>query len=136
MAIIDLSTTDDFSQVIVNSGHVADACELLERIYEGDNCRLDKYAKSYLESHGLVDLPEIRAKIDSILSGKREKVWRFASIVCLLLKCQNGERLRKADLVDELGGDKQKIQQEMRFFTTNHLVQSTAQGYGPNTKDV
>ena len=53
MAIIDLATTDDFSQVIVNLGHVADACELLERIYEARNCKLDEYAKAYVMTHGI-----------------------------------------------------------------------------------
>ena len=47
MAIIDLSTRDDFSQVIVNLGHVSDACEFMERIYEARNCKLDEYAKTY-----------------------------------------------------------------------------------------
>jgi len=133
-AILDLSTSEDFSQVIVTPGHVAEVCELLERIYEAENCRLDKYAKSYLQSHGLADLSEIRVKIDSILSSKQEKAWRFASIVCQLLKCQDGEKLRKADLVDELGVEKQKIQQEMRFFTKIHLVQLTQQGYAPTPR--
>jgi hypothetical protein len=133
-AVLDLATSDDFSQVIVNPGHVAEVCEFLERIYAAENCRLDQYAKNYLQSHGMADLSAVRAKIDLILSGKHEKVWRFASIVCQLLKCQDGERLRKADLADELGVDKQQIQQEMRFFTKLYLVQMIPQGYAPTPR--
>jgi hypothetical protein len=82
----------------------------------------------------MADLSAVRAKIDLILSGKHEKVWRFASIVCQLLKCQDGERLGKADLADELGVDKQQIQQEMRFFTKLYLVQMIPQGYAPTPR--
>jgi hypothetical protein len=130
-AVLDLNTTDDFEQVIVEIRHVGKAYDLLERMYRAENCRLDQYAKSYLESHGMGDLPEVRNKIDKVLSGKPEKAWRFAYIVCRLLTCQDGDKVRKVDLVEELEVDKPIVQQEMRFFSKNHLVQPTQQGYVP-----
>jgi len=47
---------------MVGPGHVADACELLERIYEARNCKLDKYAKNYRLTHGIEGIEKLWKK--------------------------------------------------------------------------
>ena len=54
-AVLDLSTNEDFTRVIIEPHHVAEVCEFLEKIYQAENCRLHRYARAYLESHGLGD---------------------------------------------------------------------------------
>ena len=95
-AVIDLSTSDDFSQVIVGPGHVAEACELLERIYEARNCKLDKYAKNYRQTHGIEGIEEMVAEIDAkMVNTTSDERIRFHHILYELLNCPDGARVRK-----------------------------------------
>jgi hypothetical protein len=136
MAVIDLATTDDFSQVIVNLEHVSDACLLMERIYEARNCKLDRYAKAYVLTHGTAGIDEIITGIDAILSGDIDMKRRFHHIMQQLLRCNLGERIRKSDLVDEFDlRDGKTIQRNMQFFLHHHLVApNTQRGYSPEPK--
>ena len=135
-AIIDLSTTDDFSQVIVNSGHVADACLLMERIYEARNCKLDRYAAHYRQTHGIEGIDkiveEIDAKLADTLSDARV---RFHHIMYELLNCPDNARVRKTDLIDEFTSSPRTIQEDMQFFRENHLIDPNVQkGYKPEPR--
>jgi hypothetical protein len=126
-AILDLSTSEDFGQVIVESGHVAMACELLEKIYEARNCKLDKYAKSYRQTHGIQGIEKIVEEIGAKLNGELEPRRRFHHIFYELLKCPDGARVRKSDLADEFEVEPKTIQNDMRFFRDNHLIDSNIQ---------
>ena len=135
-AVIDLSTSDDFSQVMVGPGHVADACELLERIYGARNCKLDKYAKNYRLTHGIEGIEkiveEINAKLADTTSNERA---RFHHIMYELLNCPDGARIRKTDLVDEFNTSSRTIQEDMQFFRENHLIDPNVQkGYKPEPR--
>jgi hypothetical protein len=136
MAIIDLATTEDFSQMIVNSGHVADACELMERIYEGRNCKLDEYAKNYRQTHGIEGVEEMVAEIDAKMANTAsdERV-RFHHIFYELLNCPENARIRKTDLADEFDVKPTTIQSDARFFRDNHLIDPNVQkGYKPEPR--
>lgn len=135
-AIIDLAATDDFSQVIVDLGHVSDACMLMERIYEGRNCKLDEYAQRYRQTHGIEGIEEMVDYIDALMantaSGERE---RFHHIFYELLNCPDNSRVRKADLADEFDKQGPTIQGDMRFFRDNHLIDPSVQkGYKPEPR--
>jgi len=121
-AVLDLSTTEDFGQVIVEAEHVALVCELLERIYGARNCKLDKYAKGYRQTHGIQGIEKIMEEIEVKLSGDAETRRRFHHIMHQLLKCPDGERVRKTDLADEFEVEPKTIQRDMQFFVSNHLV--------------
>ncbi|MFA5382454.1 MAG: toprim domain-containing protein [Candidatus Micrarchaeia archaeon] len=136
-AALDLSTTEDFDQVNVEVRHVSYAYELLDRIYRARNCKLEKYAKAYRQTHGIAGIEKIIIDIDKILhndgneqhqnSGKR-----FHHIFYELLKCQDGSCVRKADLMDEFGVDSKTIQRNMQFFRDHHLIDVNIQkGYKP-----
>jgi hypothetical protein len=136
MAIIDLATTDDFSQVIVNLGHVSDACELMERIYEARNCKLDEYAKNYRQTHGIEGAEEMAAEIDAkmVNTASDERI-RFHHIFYELLNCPDNSRVRKSDLADEFDVKPTTIQSDIRFFRDNHLIDPSVQkGYKPEPR--
>ena len=135
-AIIDLATTNDFSQVIVNSGHVADACELMERMYEARNCKLDKYSQHYRETHGIEGIDKIVEEIDALLADTvSDARWRFHHIMYELLNCPDGARVRKTDLADEFDISPKGIQRDMQFFRDHHLIDPNIQkGYKPEPK--
>ncbi|MDI6752809.1 MAG: hypothetical protein QME78_00255 [Thermodesulfobacteriota bacterium] len=134
-AVLDLSTTEDFGQVIVEPQHVAMVCDLLERIYGARNCKLDKYAKNYRFAHGLQGVEKIVAEINAKLSGELGPKHRFHHIFYELLKCPDGARVRKTDLADEFDVEPKTIQNDMRFFRDNHLIDSNVQkGYRPEPR--
>ena len=135
-AIIDLSPTEDFAQVIVNAGHVADACELMERIYSNRNCKLDEYAQQYRQTHGIEGAEEMAVEIDAIMSDTASDArWRFHHIFYELLNCPDVGRVRKVDLADEFKVDSRSIQEDMQFFRENHLIDPNVQkGYKPEPR--
>jgi hypothetical protein len=139
-AVLDLSTTDDFSQVRVEDRHVGGAYELLERVYMARNCKLNKYAKNYRQTHGIKGIEKITAEIDAKLrdtgnerhEGERQ---RFHHIFYELLRCRDGIRVRKTDLADEFETDSKTIQRDMQFFRDNHLIDPNVQkGYKPEPR--
>jgi hypothetical protein len=135
-AVLSLSGSEDFRRVVVDPGHVADVCEFLERVYGAENCNLHKYAHGYDETHDLEGkVTDIRAQIDVILAGERDAAERFHHIMYSLLRCGEGERLKKGDLADEFEVDRKTIQRDMKFFQKNLLIkQSVQMGYAPEPK--
>ncbi|MCK9377495.1 MAG: hypothetical protein M0P73_15250 [Syntrophobacterales bacterium] len=134
-AILDLSTSEDFSQVIVQPQHVSSACEFLEDIYEAENCDLGSYTRSYLLSHSIEYLPQIQKEIDRILDGPESAARRFRYIIGRLWQCPDGETVKKSEIVEEFDVEAKTIQRDMKFFLRNHLVNSNAQkGYRPEPK--
>lgn len=135
-AIIDLATTEDFSQVVVNVGHVANACELMERIYSARNCKLDRYAQHYRQTHGIEGIDKIVAEIDAILIDTASDArWRFHHIMYELLNCPDSSRVRKNDLTDEFDVTPKCIQGDMQFFRDHHLIDANVQhGYKPEPR--
>ena len=135
-AIIDLSTTDDFSQVIVKMDHVADATMMIERIYEARNCKLDKYAQHYRQTHGIEGIENIVFEIDIKMADTHSDArWRFHHIFYELLNCPDNARVRKTDLVDEFDSNAKYIQEDMQFFRDHHLVDPNIQkGYKPEPR--
>ena len=133
-AVLDLSTNEDFTRVIIEPHHVAEVCEFLEKIYRAENCRLHHYAKAYLESHGLGDYEDIRQEIGGILCDPK-KSHRFLYILNRLLKTRNGEGVKKSELTEELEEEKVTVQREMQFFTKRHLCRVNSRiGYIPEPK--
>jgi hypothetical protein len=136
-AVLDLATTEDFGQVIVNVGHVAEACEFLDRIYSAENCDLQRYAFTYRAAHGLEGLEEIKRDIDALLSLPEtdERRRRFIYIARQLIQCGEGDQVRKGDLADEFGVEKKMVQRHMKFFQKHHLLSPKVQnGYMPVPK--
>jgi hypothetical protein len=134
-AILDLATDDDFSKVIVNVGHVAEVCEFLERVYGARNCNLHSYTQAYLSAQGLGDIDKIQEKIDGIFIGETPAKRRFHHIMYSLFHCDEGSRLRKADLIDEFDVTAKTIQRDMQFFINHKLVEPNIQGgYKPQPK--
>jgi len=134
-AVLDLSTTEDFGQVIVKPEHVALAYELLEKIYTARNCKLDKYAKNYRLTHGIQGVEKIVAEVNAKLEDTSEARRRFHHIMYELLKCSDGARVRKSDLADEFGVETRTIQSDIRFFRDNHLIDTNVQkGYKPEPR--
>ena len=135
-AIIDLSTTDDFSQVIVSLWHVSDACLMMERIYEGRNCKLDEYAQHYRQTHGIEGVEEMLVEIDAVMADTSSDArWRFHHIFYELLNCPDGSQVRKMDLADEFSVTTRQIQEDLQFFKDHHLVNPNVQkGYKPEPR--
>ena len=135
-AIVDLAATDDFSQVIVNLGHVSEACELMERIYEGRNCKLDEYAQRYRQTHGVEGAEEMVAEIDTKMEDTASDArWRFHHIFYELLNCPDDARVRKMDLADEFDVTTRQIQDDLQFFKDHHLIDPNVQrGYKPEPR--
>ena len=135
-AIIDLATTEDFSQVIVNAGHVADACELMERIYSARNCKLDEYAQHYRQTHGIEGAREMLVEIDALMADTSSDArWRFHHIFYELLNCPDGSQVRKIDLADEFSMTTRQIQEDLQFFKDHHLIDPNVQkGYKPEPR--
>jgi hypothetical protein len=126
-AILDLATNDDFSQVIVNPGHVAEVCEFLERIYEAENARLDAYAEEYRRIHGLADHKKIEAGLIKVMQEGQDRRYRVLFILRELLK---NEAVKQKDLFDALGVSRQTVHRDMAFFTSFNLAtSSTRHGY-------
>ena len=135
VAILDLSTNEEFTQVIVRPGHVTYAACFIDDLYRAENCRLDKHAKTWRESYQLGDLPGLTQEIDKVLAGDGVRKKRFMGIMGYLLRCTGKEKVRKADLADEFGVDKKTIQREMGWFVKNRLVRSNIQhGYSPKPR--
>lgn len=134
-AVLDLATDDDFSLVTVGDGHVAMAYELLERIYNARNCKLDKYARKYIMTHGVTGLEKIVAEINLKLAGEIGPKRRFHHIMNRLLQCSDGEKIRKSDLADEFDCEPKTIQRDMVFFLQNHLISPNVnKGYSPEPR--
>lgn len=132
-AVLDVSANDDFTLVTVYEKHVRAAAKFIDIIYRAENCRLHKHAQAYRESYGLEDLEAIRDQIDAKLAGRH--CYRFEKIMTQLLRCQKGERLRKADLAEELDVDKKTIQREMSWFVKHRLARCNINtGYSPEPR--
>lgn len=134
-AVLDLSTTEDFNQVIVKDRHVGLAYDLLERIYSARNCKLNKYAKSYRQTHGIAGIEKIVEQINAKLEDPSDARRRFHHIMYELLKCRDEARVRKTDLADEFGVEPKTIQNDITFFKDNHLINPNVQkGYKPEPR--
>jgi hypothetical protein len=132
-AVLDVSANDDFTLVTVYEKHVRAAARFIDIIYRAENCRLHKHAQAYRESYGLEDLEAIKGQIDEKLAGRH--CYRFEKIMAQLLRCQKGERLRKADLAEELDVDKKTIQREMSWFVKHRLAKCNINtGYSPEPR--
>jgi DeoR/GlpR family transcriptional regulator of sugar metabolism len=52
-----------------------------------------------------------------------------------LLRCSDGERIRKTDLVDEFEVEPKTIQRDMQFFLHHHLIHPNVhKGYAPEPR--
>lgn len=133
VAVLDFSTNEDFTQVIVKRGHVHYAADFIDDLYQTGNCRLHKHAEAWQPSYQMEDLEPLRAAIDQHLQG--QNAGRFKKLMAQLLNCQKKERLKKADLAEEHGVDEKTIQREMQWFVKNRLVMNNVQfGYSPEPR--
>jgi len=132
-AVLDLSTNEDFTQVIVRPGHVHCAADFIEFIYQAENCRLHKHAQDYRETYGLEDFDDLKKRIDKKMERTCGIGVHFLKIMSQLYQAHKG--LKKADLADEYDVDKKTIQREMSWFVKNRLVLSNIQnGYLPGPR--
>jgi hypothetical protein len=80
-------------------------------------------------------LEEIRGKINGVLAGPVKMQKRFHYIMYSLLHCQEGERFRNSDLVDEFTVNRKTIKRDMEFFVKHRLIEPNVQtGYRPQPK--
>lgn len=125
-AVLDLSTNDDFSQIVVLPGHVSAAADFIQTIYEAENCRLDKFSEEQRKTHNLGDEGKIKSEFQKLVADHKKR-YRFLFILRALLTDQN---IRQNDLKDELGVSRMTVNRDCQVFIKHHLAKSgTRTGY-------
>jgi hypothetical protein len=119
VAILDLSTNEDFTQVIVYPGHVYRAADFVDSIYRAENCRLHKHSKEFRKHHALHDQEEIKKELEKLLLESGKKRDRALFILGLL---RSGQRFKQTDLEKTLGCVRMTIIRSMEFFADHGLV--------------
>ena len=126
IAVLDLSTNEDFTQVIVHPGHVHYAADFIDTIYRAENCRLNRFSEEQRKIHNLGDEEKIKSEFQRVVADHKRRR-RFLVILRALLSDQN---IRQNDLKDELGASRMTVNRDCQIFIKHHLAKSsTRNGY-------
>jgi len=136
LAVIDLSSEDDFQTIVVKKEHVEFMAWHVNAVYSADNCRLDMYSRIYKAEHRLSDAEtkEIFDIIDDQMrsDGKRERL-SFIMKELLKLDPMRQEKIHQKYFADSLDVDRRTLVRDMESLIKLNLVKST-RGYKPTTK--
>jgi predicted transcriptional regulator len=124
-AILDLSTNDDFTQVIIKPGHVHDMAGFVEEIYAAENCRLEKVAEEYRRQFGMADENEIKALFAKLLQEGPTR----DRLLLLLGQLLTGEWFKQADLAKSLQVNRITVNRDLKTFRDFGLV-TVSQRFG------
>jgi hypothetical protein len=136
LAVLDLSTDEEFNVVTVLKYHVEFMATFLDSIYSANNCRLDAYAKQYRDKHGLEDPDGILLEFEMYMSKSESVTNRICFIINELLQIDpiGTEKISQKYFMDQLGiSSRTTLFKDMAPLVKYKLV-SSSRGYKPTTK--
>lgn len=136
MAVIDLSSTDDFNTIIVKPKHVEAVCDLLEMGYGAPNCQLDAYAAVYRKENTLAEGEEhlyqyLKEHMKEF--GRQDRIKVIMKELFAVSPDDYRQKLPQSYLKDLLDCDRTTVFRDLQPFVSTRLVKST-RGYLPTPK--
>jgi hypothetical protein len=137
LAILDLSSKDDFQTITVKKDHIYFMSDFLQRCYSNKNCQLDNYSKKYARENVLSEEDLIYDRLKKELDNNPER-YRYMSIIVgelLNLTPDGREKLSYANIKDllEKDLDKSTILKLIKPWKDQKLIKSN-RGYLPTPK--
>ncbi len=138
MAILDLSTEDDFETIIVTKDHVDIISSWIDSVYSGGNFLLHRHSSRYKDFSFLDDseFNGIIASIKEYMSEHIERNERMALIVKRLTTIPEDEpqKVSKASLASDNDVTGKTIQRDCEVLAKNGLVRRGRSGYSATDK--
>lgn len=132
-AALLVSSSEDFSKLIVKEVHVQIAIDLIKIIYSHESCGLDGYSEVMKASSQLTDYELIEKTF--LDKWKKEKYGSeadyFPRTVYLLY---TNKSIRRDDLIEQVGCSKEPIQKAIQLFKRYNLIDSFRSGYTKKPK--
>jgi hypothetical protein len=135
LAVLDLSSTDDFQTIVVEKDHVDAMSDLLETWYRAQNCQLDQHSRVYAKEYFLSEEEQLYKKLKNSIDNNPERRMHLSFVIgeLLKLKTDGQEKLSQADIRDYIDVAKVTIFRFMKPWVDMGLIKSQ-RGYLPTAK--
>jgi len=128
-AVLQVSATGDFTQLIVERSHVSMAVGFLGKLYSHQNCGLDEYSRISRLGSEISDYDAIREafleKRENEKHAAKEKE-TFPAIVFLLYTTKS---IRREDLAEQAGCSEDTVKRAVKLLKRFNLIDSFKEGY-------
>jgi len=133
VAVLLLSTDENFTKLIVREKHVETMVNIFKQIYSHKNCGLDIYSKQQKKKTQLEDYEEIeQAFLDRIKNEKHaEDEGIFIRTIYNL--CIN-DKIQREDLAAQVDCEKGTVSRIISFLRKFNLIDSSKTGYEKKPK--
>ena len=130
-AVVLVSASDDFSQLIIERKHVAAAAAFLSEIYSHENCGLHQYSEIKRKASQLWDYDRIvQAFLKKLEDEQRtcqpESGCYFPQLIYAL---HTTETIRRDDLAEQIGCSLDTVKRCVKLLKQFNLLDSTRDGY-------
>jgi len=129
LAVLDLSTTDDFETITVTSEHVDMIYSWIETLYSAQNFQLDRYSGIRFKENRLIktDIPEIMQTINDHIGTSPERKERLIEHIKMLTSIPENEsqKLSIGMLARAHDVDQKTIRRDLEALKTHGLVKTS-----------
>ena len=138
LAVLDLSSDDDFETIKVTRRHVDFMANFIDTIYSAENCRLNEYSKRYNEEHHLAEADELYVQLKTIKDNQQpgSQKWKMiSSMIAEILKLRpdGKDKISQKYFADVHDITRVTVNKYLLPFVKRKLIQSS-RGYKPSTK--
>jgi hypothetical protein len=137
LAVMDLSSRDNFQTITVTDDHVYFMSEFLTLCYKNKNCQLDKYSTAYARENVLAEEDLIFDRLKAELDNNSDRYGYMSGILAEIVKLDpdGREKLSNVNIKDilEVELDRTTIFRLLRPWVDERLIKSS-RGYLPTAK--
>jgi hypothetical protein len=137
LAVMDLSSTDDFQTITLTKDHVYFMSDFLRLCYGNKNCQLDEHSKAYARENVLSEEDLIYERLKSELDKNSDRYTYMSGILSEIVRLSpdGREKLSNANIKDilEVELDRTTIFRLLRPWVDERLIKSS-RGYLPTAK--
>ena len=130
-AVVLVSASDDFSQLIIERTHVAAAAEFLSEIYSHENCGLHQFSEVKRKASQLWDYDRIARAFLKKLEDEQRTCRPGSSCYFpqLIYALHTTETIRRDDLAEQVGCSLDTVKRCVQLLKGFNLLNSTRDGY-------
>lgn len=136
LAIIDLSSDDDFQTITVQTKHAEIMSRFIDAIYSAENCKLHEYSDLYASEHSLEEPERLYQEINEVREKTIDYSWgRVSKIIRELINMdpQGRDKISQRYFAERFDVDRATLTRDLSPFVKNKLIDSS-RGYRPTTK--
>ena len=137
VAVLDLSSDDDFQTITVKKDHVYFMSDFLSMCYSNRNCMLDEYSKSYAKENTLSDQELVYSRLKANMDANPDRYEYMSCILSELIKLSpdGREKLSNPNIKDilEVEIGRTSLFRMIRPWVDERLIKSS-RGYLPTAK--